>query len=120
MPSPETLHAFTAAVEAGDYLGAIERFYAPDVAIHENQQAQAGGRDAFHARERATLAAFQAIKGQCVRPPLVDGERVAIHWRFEMVPRAGETRAFQELALQTWRGDRIVEERFFYDPAQLR
>jgi hypothetical protein len=24
-----------------------------------------------------------------------------------------------ELALQRWRGDRIVEERFYYDPAQL-
>src|SRR5574338_363368 len=104
MPSEKTVQAFAAAVEAGDYLGAIERFYAPDVAIHENQQAQAGSRDAFLARERATLAAFQAIKGQRVRAPLVAGDEVAIHWRFEMVPRAGETRGFEEVALQTWRG----------------
>ena len=120
MPSESTVREFAAAVEAGDYLGAIERFYAPDAAIHENQQAQAGGRDAFLARERATLAAVQSIKGQRVRPLLVDGDQVAIHWRFEMVPRAGEPRRFEEVALQTWRGERIVEERFFYDPSQLR
>jgi hypothetical protein len=27
------------------------------------------------------------------------------------------TRRLQELALQRWRGDRIAEERFFYDTA---
>jgi len=25
-----------------------------------------------------------------------------------------------ELAYQLWQGDRILEERFFYDPAQMR
>jgi hypothetical protein len=25
-----------------------------------------------------------------------------------------------ELALQTWDGDRIATERFYYDPAQIR
>src|SRR5262245_34671492 len=120
MADTKRIETFAAAVEAGDYLGAIERFYAPDVAIYENQNAQAGGRDAFLGRERATLAAFQAIKGQRVRPLVVDGDQVAIHWRFEMIPRDGETRGFEEVALQTWRGEQIVEERFFYDPSQLR
>jgi len=120
MPDAKTVQAFAAAVEAGDYLGAIERFYAPDVAIYENQQAQTGGRDAFHARERATLASVQAIKGLRARPALVDGDQVAILWRFELVPREGATRVFEEVALQTWRGERIVEERFHYDPGQLR
>jgi ketosteroid isomerase-like protein len=76
-------------------------------------------RNALLDRERATLAAFQSLKGQPTRPPLVDGDRVAIHWRFAMTPRDGEARAFEEVALQTWRGERIVEERFFYDPKQL-
>jgi len=25
-----------------------------------------------------------------------------------------------ELALQRWRGEQVVEERFFYDPRQMR
>jgi len=98
-----TDHEFAVAVEAGDHLGAIERFYAPDVASYENQQAQAGGRDAFHARERATLASVQAIKGP----------------RFELVPRGRDARV-RRGRLQTWRGQRIVEERFHCDPGQLR
>jgi hypothetical protein len=32
----------------------------------------------------------------------------------------GRTRRLDELARQRWQGDRIVEERFYYDPAQLQ
>jgi ketosteroid isomerase-like protein len=119
MPETKTVEAFAALVEAGEYLAAIERFYAPDVAMFENRTPQPGGRDALLGRERATLAAFQSLKGQRTRPILCDGDQVAIHWRFEMTPRAGDARVFEEVALQTWRGERIVEERFFYDPKQL-
>src|SRR5262245_56389664 len=119
MPEAKTVETFQAMVESGEYLAAIERFYAPDVAMYENQANLPGGREALLGRERATLAAFPVLKGQAARPPLVDGEHVAIHWRFAMTPRDGEPRSFEEVALQTWRGERIVEERFFYDPKQL-
>ena len=32
----------------------------------------------------------------------------------------GKKRLLDELALQKWSGDRIVEEQFYYDPAQLK
>jgi hypothetical protein len=51
---------------------------------------------------------------------LVDGDRVSINWVFEMTTRDGKKRLFDELALQKWSGERIVEEQFYYDPAQLK
>ena len=36
MPSRQTVEAFVALVEAGDFVGAIEQFYAPDAATREN------------------------------------------------------------------------------------
>ena len=50
---------------------------------------------------------------------LVDGDQVVIHWRFDMTGHDGVTRRLDELSLQTWRGDRIASERFFYDPASI-
>lgn len=32
----------------------------------------------------------------------------------------GKMLRMDELALQRWRGEKVVEERFFYDPAQVR
>jgi hypothetical protein len=55
-----------------------------------------------------------------VGPVLVDGDLVTINWVFEMTTRDGKKRLLDELALQKWSGERIVEEQFYYDPAQLR
>ena len=51
---------------------------------------------------------------------LVDGDLVVIRWTFDMTDAAGVTRRLEELSLQRWVGDRIMEERFFYDPSAAR
>lgn len=49
---------------------------------------------------------------------LVDGDRVVINWIFEITTPEGRTFRLDELAHQRWQGDRVIEERFYYDPAQ--
>jgi len=48
---------------------------------------------------------------------LSDGDTVVIHWIFDFAFRDGRTLHVDELAHQTWRGERIRRERFFYDPS---
>jgi hypothetical protein len=36
-----------------------------------------------------------------------------------MTAADGTVRRLDELALQTWRDDKIVEEQFYYDPSQF-
>ena len=63
------------------------------------------------------LASFAKVRTLPVDRFLVDGDDVAIHWVFEFTTRPdGKVLRFDEVALQRWRGDRIVEESFFYDP----
>jgi ketosteroid isomerase-like protein len=50
---------------------------------------------------------------------LHDGDNVVIQWIFLMTNKTGETLRFEELTHQVWEGDRIVRERFFYDPRQF-
>jgi len=54
-----------------------------------------------------------------VPPALVHGDHVVIRWVFEFTGRDGMVRRLEELAWQRWQGERIVEEQFFYDPAQF-
>ena len=49
----------------------------------------------------------------------IDGDRVVIHWILDFTGRDGKRSRFDQLALQLWRGDRIAEERFVYDPRTL-
>ncbi len=44
-------------------------------------------------------------------------DRVVVNWIFDFTGKDGITRRLNELALQTWRGDRVQDERFVYDTA---
>jgi len=119
MPSPAIVEAFATTVEAGDYIGAIERFYAPEASMRENGDPPRVGRDLLVEGERLVMSAFKEIRARRMAPILVDGDRVAIRWRFEFIPADGPPRTLEEIAWQTWRGGQVLEERFFYDPKQM-
>jgi ketosteroid isomerase-like protein len=50
---------------------------------------------------------------------VVEVDRVAINWNFELTDKTGKVRRFDEIAFQEWRDDKIFRERFFYDPATV-
>jgi ketosteroid isomerase-like protein len=119
MPTRERVEAFVARVVSNDHVGAIEDYYWPDASMQENGQAPRVGRDALVAREAEFLARIK-MHTHPPRAVLVDGDKVAIFWVFEITAPDGVTRRREELALQTWRGDRVQSERFFYDPAETQ
>jgi hypothetical protein len=120
MPSLATLQAFAATVESNDHVGAIQKFYAPDAQTQENDGAFRVGRDALAERERAVLASVAGVKTTRLGPLLLDGDHSAICWRFEFTGKDGNVRAMEEVAWQTWRGEQLIEERFFFDPQQMK
>lgn len=119
MPSADTVAAFVAHVESGRHVEAIEMWYHPDASMQENNSAPRQGRDALVRHEAAVLARMREVVSECLSPPVCEGDRVVIHWRFRFTGQDGSQTTLEELAWQEWRGDRIVRERFFYDTAQL-
>jgi len=119
MPSPETLERFITRVEENAHVEAIQEFYGETASMRENHGAVRIGRDTLVANERAALARAQLVDSRCVRPVLVNGNIVVIRWVFRFAWKDGKSTRIEELAYQCWDGERIVEEQFFYDPAQL-
>ncbi|TQF37008.1 polyketide cyclase [Bradyrhizobium sp. UNPF46] len=119
MPSREVVEAFAKRLEDGDFVGAIEQFYAPDAATYENNAAPTVGREKLVAEERGVLAATKEVKAVRIGPSLIEGDHVATRWVFSFTNAEGVTRTLDEIAWQSWRGNVIIEERFYYDPKQL-
>ena len=118
MPTLERVESFIAVVEAGRYVEAIRDFYHDDATMQENLQPPRAGREALMAHEERVLKGYPMVRTLPVETFFVDGDHVAIRWRFEFENAEGRRSALDEMALQRWRGDRIAEERFYYDPAQ--
>ena len=120
MPSAATLEAFIAAVEGGGHAQAIEDFYTEGATMRENNAEPRRGRDLLVAHERAALARTTSVASQCVRPVFVNGDHVVIRWIFDFSYKDGRRMHLEELAWQRWEGERIAQEEFFYDPAQMK
>ena len=119
MPSRRSVEAFTQAVLSEDHVGAIRDWYCEDAWMQENQASpREGGRPALMAQEAATLARVDGVTTELVGGPLIDGDVVAIRWRFTFRLKDGTRMTMEEVAWQTWRGEKIATETFFYDPAQ--
>jgi ketosteroid isomerase-like protein len=120
MPSRQRVQEFIALVERGEYVKAIEDFYHAHACMQENCEPPRVGRQTLIEHERGVLARVAGMRTRRVETVLVDSDRVAINWVFEITGRDGKARTLDELALQTWDGDRIARERFYYDPAQIK
>ena len=118
MPTTETLERFIALVEQNAHIEAVETFYTPDASMQENQSPPRIGRDAHVANERRVMAKAVSLTSKCIRPVFVNGDEVIVHWVFRFEWPDGTVTDMEELAYQRWEGERIAEERFFYDPAQ--
>jgi hypothetical protein len=118
MPSSATLEAFIARVESNAHAEAIEEFYTVDSSMQENLLPPRVGRDAHVANERRVFARAKSVASKCVRPVFVNGDHAVIRWQFRFDWLDGTVTEMDELAYQRWDGERVAEERFFYDPIQ--
>ena len=119
MPKHETVEEFVALVEVGAFDTAMERFYADDASMQENQDPPRQGLTALIDGERRTMARSRNITARCVRPILIEGDTVAIRWHFEFQFNDGRSIVLDEIAYQRWARGKMREEKFFYDPKQM-
>jgi hypothetical protein len=120
MPSRARVSEFVSYVQAGRYVEAISDFYAETARMKENHGEPRVGRENLIRHEETVLAGLLRMRTERVGPVLIDGDLVTINWVFEMTTLDGKKRLLDELALQKWKDDCIVDEQFYYDPAQIR
>ena len=120
MPSLETVNSFIRLIEDGRSLESMQRYYADTASVRENMAPPRLGKPALIQHEEEALASIKSLKASCVRPIFIAGDCAVIRWIFEIEDKKGKTVRFEELAYQRWSDDQIVEEQFFYDPAQFK
>ena len=120
MPNRERVAALIKRVEDGRYVEALQEFYAADATMQENGSPPRVGLRKLVEHERGVMAAFSEIRTLPVKTWLVEGDCVVINWVFEFTRADGSQFRMDEIALQRWRGDRVIAERFYYDPSVLK
>ena len=119
-PSTARVRSFIRRVEQRDFVGAIVHFYHEDAEMQENMGPIRKGREALLANEMDILIRYGKIPGCRAESFAINGRQVFINWVIELnIPGAGR-RTLNEVAMQDWEADRIIRERFYYDPGLLK
>ena len=86
--------------------------------MQENNAPPRVGLPALLENERRFLASIKGIETK-VDSFVVDGNRAAINWIFEITNLKGQKATLNEIAYQLWQDGKIMREKFYYDPAQI-
>jgi len=119
MPKLETIERFISMVESNKHDQAIEDFYTSDASMQENQSEPRVGREILVANERKVLSRVKSLSSKCVPPFFIEDDYVVIQWKFRFEWKDGSISEIEEIAHQHWKGERISQEIFFYDPKQF-
>lgn len=119
MPTLSTIESFIQAVEEQPHDQVIQDFYTEDASIQENQKAPRIGKKLLLKYERAALLKADKVESKCIRPFFVQENQVVIRWKFKFYWKNQTMSEIEEVAHQTWQGEKIHKEQFFYDPQQM-
>lgn len=108
---------FVAMLKEGKHEEAANAYNAEDIVSHENMpgpMAVCRGREAVKQKGEWWVANHE-VHEFSIEGPYLNGEQFAVHFYFDVtVKETGERRKMHEIGLYTVKGDKIVEERFFY------
>jgi ketosteroid isomerase-like protein len=104
-------------IQQGKILEAMNEFYAPDVAMQENNNPPVTGLDANVEREKQFLASVKEWRRTDISSVAVDEAKgkTLVQYVFDFVNTAGQPVHYDQVAVQTWKDGKIVHERFYYD-----
>jgi hypothetical protein len=120
MPKRESVESFVSLVELGKFDLAIELYYAEDASMQESLDPPHRGVATLVYGERCVMSQFSKIEARRVGPVFIDGDNVVVRWNFEFSDGKGKRHSLDEVSYQRWTGEHIAEERFYYDPVQMR
>jgi hypothetical protein len=96
-----------------------ERYYDENVVVQENLQPPRVGRALSIERQKLMNANIKEIHDFKIGAVLVDGDRSMVEMHLDATTQDGHRIHIEEVGLQTWKDDKIIHERYFYDPTSF-
>lgn len=120
MPDRKRVEQLARYIEELRFSEAQEEFYHPDVVKRENSMPERVGLAASRARQQRASEVTADVHEVKIASILVDGDLTAMECHAEWTFVGGARVRIEQVCLQTWRDDKIIYERFFYDPTPLQ
>ena len=105
----------------GQMMDAFEKYYHEDVAMVEATDEVRKGKDSNREFEMSWLSSIQEFHGGGVNTITSNEEtgQTTVEVWMDVTYKDGNRSKMEEVAVQSWQGDKIIRERFYYNmPSQ--
>ena len=99
---------------SGKLLETFDAYYADDVVMSENKKEERVGKAANRDYELQFLDSIQEFHGAKVGRVIVDGDHAALEWTFDVTFKGGNRVTMEQVAVQTWKDEKIIREDFYH------
>jgi hypothetical protein len=99
----------------GKILEAFDKFYAPEVIMQDNDYPARVGFDMCRQFEEAFVNGLTEFRGSKVVDTLISDGIAVVEWWFDYTHKEWGDRNYTQVCVQRWKGDKIIEEKFYYN-----
>ncbi len=107
-------------IREGLILEAMQRFYAPNVSVQENNHPPTIGLAANLERESQFLDGVKEWEGFDVRSKAIGPDVTMYEAVFDFITTNGQTVHLEQVDVAKWKDGKIIEQRFYYDTAPTK
>ncbi len=111
----ELVEDFNKMIADGKIMDAFEKYYSEDVVMQENDYPATVGKDANRERELEFFGNVTAFRKGDILNVLVSDGLVVTETHYDYSHKVYGERNFVQLAVQRWKDDKIVYEKFYYN-----
>ncbi len=109
------IHELLEYVRNGRIMDAMQEFYDEEVVMEEPAYGKTVGLQANLSRERKFVDSVAEFKGFETPAVTIGGDRSCYENIMDWTTSDGQKVHVEQVAVQQWRGGRIVHERFYYN-----
>lgn len=109
----ETIENFIAMVEANKHVEAVERFYAVNATLQDNQSTETRGKDKQIENEKNLLLTIKKMHSKCAHPYFVKDNNVVIKWQFRFEFKTIYLLILKKLPTNNGITDKLKKNNFF-------
>lgn len=99
----------------GDILGVFEDMYHDDVVMVENEGDPRVGKAANREYEKNFVENLQEFHGAEIKNVAVGDDVSMVEWFMDMTFKDGSRVQRNQVAVQTWKDGKVIQEKFFYN-----
>jgi hypothetical protein len=98
----------------GKAMDGFEKYYDETVSMQENDAPPMVGKSANREREIQFFGSITEFRGAKVLSVAAAADKTYVEWFFDYTHKDWGKRTYHQVAVQTWRDGKIVNEKFYY------